>query len=82
MTKSPGKNVLDVGIELWAACMPSGHASDRATVPGESHSVVSYKAHTKLSLLPFHELKGNKYGNSSSRCSLNSLSVLQEKSCP
>ena len=27
MTKSPRKNVPDVGIELGAACMPSGHAS-------------------------------------------------------
>ena len=34
MTKSPRKNVPDVGIELRAACMPSGLASDRATVPG------------------------------------------------
>ena len=34
MTKSPRKNVPDVGIELGAACMPSGLASDRATVPG------------------------------------------------
>ena len=34
MTKSPRKNVPDVGIELRATCMPSGHASDRATVPG------------------------------------------------
>ena len=24
----------DVGIELGAACMPNGHASDRATAPG------------------------------------------------
>ena len=32
MTKSPRKNAPDVGIELGAACMPSGHASDRATV--------------------------------------------------
>ena len=30
MTKSPRKNVPDVGIELGAACMPNGHASDRA----------------------------------------------------
>ena len=30
-TKSPRKNVPDVGIELGATCMPSGHASDRAT---------------------------------------------------
>ena len=33
MTKSPRKNVPDVGIELKAACMPSEHASDRATAP-------------------------------------------------
>ena len=34
MTKSPRKNVPDVGIELGAACMPSELASDRATVSG------------------------------------------------
>ena len=34
MTKSPRKNVSDVGIELGAACMPSELASDRATAPG------------------------------------------------
>ena len=34
MTKSPWKSVPDVGIELGAACMPSGLASDRATAPG------------------------------------------------
>ena len=34
MTKSPRKNVPDVGIELGAACMPSEHASDQATTPG------------------------------------------------
>ena len=34
MTKSPRKNVPDVGIELGTACMPSEHASDRATAPG------------------------------------------------
>ena len=28
MTKSPRKNVPDVGIELGAACIPSGHASN------------------------------------------------------
>ena len=33
MTKSPRKNVPDVGIELGAAYMPSEHASDRATAP-------------------------------------------------
>ena len=33
-TKSSRKYVPDVGIELGAACMPSGHASDRATAPG------------------------------------------------
>ena len=35
MTKSPRKNVPDVGIELGAACMPSEHAFDRATAPGQ-----------------------------------------------
>ena len=34
MTKSPWKNVPDVGIELGAAYMPSVHASDWATAPG------------------------------------------------
>ena len=34
MTKSPRKNVPDVGIELGAACMPSELASNRATAPG------------------------------------------------
>ena len=33
MTKSPRKNVPDVGIELGATCTPSEHASDRATAP-------------------------------------------------
>ena len=28
------KECADVGIELGAACMPSEHASDRATAPG------------------------------------------------
>ena len=35
MTKSSRKNVPDVGIELGAACMPSEHASDRTTAPGD-----------------------------------------------
>ena len=42
MTKSPRKNVPDVGIELGAACMPSELASDRATAPGlnnDDHSL-------------------------------------------
>ena len=34
MTKPPRKNVPDIGIELGAACMRSGHASDRAAAPG------------------------------------------------
>ena len=37
MTKSPRKNVPEVGIELGAACMPSELASDRATAPGFTH---------------------------------------------
>ena len=32
-TMSPRKNVLDVGIELGADCMPSGFSFDQATVP-------------------------------------------------
>ena len=31
MTKSPRKNVPDVGMEVGAVCMPSGHASGQAT---------------------------------------------------
>ena len=38
MTKSARKNVPDLVIELWAACMLSGRASDRATVPGPTSS--------------------------------------------
>ena len=34
MTKFPRKNGPDMEIELGAACMPSKHASDRATAPG------------------------------------------------
>ena len=34
MTKSPRKNVPDVGMKLGDVCMASGHASDRATAPG------------------------------------------------
>ena len=37
MTKSPRKNVPDVGFELGAACMPSELASDRATALGLTH---------------------------------------------
>ena len=44
MTKSPRKNVPDVGIELGAACMPSELASNRATAPG------AVKTDTKLTL--------------------------------
>ena len=47
MTKSPRKNVPDVGIELGAPCMPSELASNRATAP--DHSVfffVVLKCHT------------------------------------
>ena len=44
MTKSPRNNVPDVGIELGAACMPSGHASDRATVPGLQEAFSMFSA--------------------------------------
>ena len=43
MTKSPRRNVSDVGIELGAACMPGGHASDRATAPGNKVIYISVK---------------------------------------
>ena len=39
ITTSPRKNVPDLGIELGAACMPSGHASDPATAPGLQNMV-------------------------------------------
>ena len=42
MTKSPQKNVPDVGIELGAACMPSELASDRATAPGQQFCSLSH----------------------------------------
>ena len=44
MTKSPRKNVPDVGIELGAACMPIELASDRATASGYFYSVYRYRA--------------------------------------
>ena len=43
MTKSPRKNEPDVGIELGAACLPSEHASDRATAPGSQRKVYLYQ---------------------------------------
>ena len=57
MTKSPPKNVPDVGIELGAACMPSGHASDRATTPVQT-DVKTY----------VNKGKENKKKNSMSHC--------------
>ena len=48
MTKSPRKNVPDVGIELGAACMPSELASDRATAPGRGHSELAEKYNVSL----------------------------------
>ena len=44
MTKSWWRNVPDMGIELRTTCMPSGHASDRATMPSCSKE----KLHCKL----------------------------------
>ena len=43
MTKSPRKNVPDVGIELGAACIPSEHASDQATAPRKEGGMKQYK---------------------------------------
>ena len=39
MTKSLRKNVQEMGIELGAACMPRGHASDQATTPGRAAQI-------------------------------------------
>ena len=41
-TKSPRKNVPDVGIKIGAACMPSGHAFDRITTPGSKICIVMF----------------------------------------
>ena len=57
MTKSPRKNVPDMGIELGAACMPSELASDRATAPGtksEKNTKIS-ESKFNLYLTCFHE---------------------------
>ena len=43
MTKSPRKNVPNVGIELGAACIPSEFASDRATAPGQYKYTIDNK---------------------------------------
>ena len=51
MTKSPRKNVPDVGIELGAACMPSKHASDWATAPGHTWIVGRCIVNTGIRLL-------------------------------
>ena len=58
MTKSPWKDVPDVGIELGAACMPSGHASDRATIPdihfyGRLDSTYRIRGHLVINFLRF-----------------------------
>ena len=42
MTKSLQKNVPDVGIELGADGMPSGHASDRATCTAPGYLIHFY----------------------------------------
>ena len=54
MTKSPPKNVPDMGIELGAACMPSVLASDRATPP----SIYSNDIHVLLDGYRSPEMKG------------------------
>ena len=51
MTKSPRKNVPDVGIEVGAACMPSELASDRVTAPGPCKMVVVTKVLKVLVIL-------------------------------
>ena len=51
MTKSPRKNVPDVGIELGAACMPSELASDRATAPGDLNIVMKFCIHIDIDMM-------------------------------
>ena len=50
MTKSPRKNVPDVGIHLGAACMPSELDSDRATAPGVSYEKWVFALNRKASI--------------------------------
>ena len=50
MTKSPRKNVLDVGIELRAACMLGELASDRATMPGLFQNLIFHLNRDSLKL--------------------------------
>ena len=50
MTKSPRKNVPNVGIEIGAACMPSELASDRATAPGNLDGAIN-RHHKRADLI-------------------------------
>ena len=64
MTKSPRKNVPDVGIEgieLGAACMPSEHASDRATAPGQDRSCQNHicALYSLIQIRKFHKKDNN-----------------------
>ena len=56
MTKSQQKNVPEVGIELGAACMPSGLASDLATAPDIWQDKVLMNASKKFFRLPSSRL--------------------------
>ena len=52
MTKSPWKNVTDVGIKLGAACIPRGHASDQAAPPSKKKKKVKENiAQTSVKLM-------------------------------
>ena len=55
MTKSPRKNVPDVGIKLGAACMPSELASNRATAPGQRYNMSHVM---RKPVLPYANNKG------------------------
>ena len=56
MTKSPRKNVPDVGIELGAACMPSELASDRTTGLKAFFTLNKY-LYNFTALTPSHKLE-------------------------
>ena len=68
MAKSPRKKVPDVGIELGAACIRSGHASDRATAPGLNDNIYHEGNISKMpdfdvfSLLEIRKRKSRSHG--------------------
>ena len=52
MARSPRKKVPDMGIELRAACLPNGHASDRAGYRAQQSGYGFSKLDQKEHLVP------------------------------